>query len=241
MDLIAGRNAVISGASGDVGGAIAEALAGAGARVILGGRDGSRLAARAATLRSRGLAAVELAGDLADDAALRAFAAAATAAGPVDLLVHAMGAFADGAVAEPGATDVLDRLYRVNARAPWLLTHLLLPDLRARGGQVVFLNSGVGLRARAGVGAYAASKHALRALADALRDEVNRDGVRVISVFLGRTASAMQRQVRASEGRPYEPERLIQPADVAAAVLSALALPRTAEVTDIHLRPLAPP
>ena len=94
---------------------------------------------------------------------------------------------------------------------------------------------------RAGVGQYAAMKHALRALADTLREEVNRDGVRVLSVFLGRTATPMQAAVHRVESRVYEPEPLLQPADVAAVVISALSLPRTAEVTDIHIRPLRKP
>ena len=61
--------------------------------------------------------------------------------------------------------------------------------------------------------------------------------MRVLSVYLGRTATPMQEEVYRTEGRPYHPERLIQPADVADAILDALGLPRTAELTDLHLRP----
>jgi len=64
-----------------------------------------------------------------------------------------------------------------------------------------------------GVGAYAASKHALRAIAESLRDEVNEDGIRVTSIFLGRTAGPMQERSHAMEGRSYRPERLVQPED----------------------------
>jgi NADP-dependent 3-hydroxy acid dehydrogenase YdfG len=94
------------------------------------------------------------------------------------------------------------------------------------------------LEARAHVGAYAATKHALKALADALRQEVNADGVRVISVYPGRTATPLQEVLHAQEGKPYFPERLLQPRDVAAAVLHALGMDRTAEVTDIRVRPM---
>ena len=69
-------------------------------------------------------------------------------------------------------------------------------------------------------------------------DEVNQHGVRVLSVFLGRTASRMQQAVHEHEGRDYHPERLLQPSDVASIVLSALLLPCTAEVTDLHIRPM---
>jgi NADP-dependent 3-hydroxy acid dehydrogenase YdfG len=101
------------------------------------------------------------------------------------------------------------------------------------------VNSGSGFHpARAGWVAYAASKHALRAVADGLRDEVHARGVRVISVFPGRTATPMQEEVQRYEGNDYDPERFLQPDDVAAAVLNALALPRTAEITDLHVRPM---
>jgi NADP-dependent 3-hydroxy acid dehydrogenase YdfG len=105
----------------------------------------------------------------------------------------------------------------------------------------VFVNSSVGLNARANVGQYAATKHALKALADSLRDEVNADAVRVLSVFLGRTATPMQASVHEMEGKEYHPERLLLPEDVAAVVINALSLPRSAEVTDINIRPLIKP
>ena len=102
----------------------------------------------------------------------------------------------------------------------------------------MFVNSTVGLEARAGVGQYASTQHALRAIADALRAEVNSDGVRVLSVYLGRTATARQARIFRLEGRHYAPELLMQPDDVAEIVLAALRLPRTAEVTEIRMRPL---
>jgi NADP-dependent 3-hydroxy acid dehydrogenase YdfG len=121
-----------------------------------------------------------------------------------------------------------------------VLTRLCLPALRASHGQVVFVNSTQGIAAGRGVGAYAASKHALRALADSLRQEVNADGVRVLSVYPGRTATPLQAAVFAAEGRAYAPEALMQPEDVAAMVLAAVTLPRTAEVTEIMMRPMRP-
>ena len=66
---------------------------------------------------------------------------------------------------------------------------MLLPLLRRGQGQIVFINSSAALRASAGAGQYAAMQHALRAAADSLRDEVNGDGIRVLSVYAGRTAT----------------------------------------------------
>jgi len=72
-----------------------------------------------------------------------------------------------------------------------------------------------------------------------VRAEVNSLGVRVLSVYLGRTATAMQETLFTQEGRPYDAQKLLQPEDVANMVLAALALPSTAEVTDISIRPMA--
>jgi NADP-dependent 3-hydroxy acid dehydrogenase YdfG len=93
------------------------------------------------------------------------------------------------------------------------------------------------LTARPDVGQYAASKHALRAVADSLRDEVNPSCIRVQSVYLGRTATPMQAAIHAAEGKPYQPELLIQPEDVASTIIHAVGLPRTAEITEISMRP----
>jgi len=125
----------------------------------------------------------------------------------------------------------------VNLIAPAELTRLFLPTLRVARGQVVFVNSGAGLRADAEWGTYAASKHGLRALADSLRAEEHAAGVRVTSVYPGRTATAMQQRVRSQEGLPYDPGAYIDPESVATAVLTALDLPRDAEITEITVRP----
>jgi len=96
----------------------------------------------------------------------------------------------------------------------------------------------MGVHARANVGQYAATKHALKAMADSLRDEVNPAGVRVLSVFAGRTATPMQQTIYRLEKKAYDAQLLLQPEDIASVVIHTLTLPRTAEVTDIHIRPL---
>ena len=188
-----------------------------------------------------GCGAAITAADLAEDPAVTRVANAALAElGAVDVLVHAAGAFASGTL-ERQPVEVLDQQLHINLRVPYLLTQRLLSSLSERRGEIVFVNSTVVLGPRAGVGAYAASKAALRALAESLRAEVNGRGVRVLSIFPGRTASGMQEEVHRSEGKAYRPETLLQPEDVAAAVANALALPRTAEVTDVYVRPMQAP
>ena len=154
----------------------------------------------------------------------------------LDAVVHCAAIISLGTVAESTLED-FESQFRTNVLAPFRLTQLLLPTLVSSRGQIVFMNSSAGRRASAGVSQYAATKHALRAVADSLREECNAAGVRVCSLFLGSTATPMQASIREQQARPYEPERLIQPEDVAEMVIAILSLPRTAEVTDLIMRP----
>jgi NADP-dependent 3-hydroxy acid dehydrogenase YdfG len=157
--------------------------------------------------------------------------------GRLDILVHCAGEMASAEL-ETAAIDDLDRQYRANVRAPYLLTQHVLPLLKVMPGQVVWVNSSVGLAARATVSQYAATQHAVKAMTDALRAEVNKYQIRVLSVFPGRTATPRQARLYEREGRTYQPELLMQPEDISLMISSALRLPRTAEVTDISMRPL---
>jgi NADP-dependent 3-hydroxy acid dehydrogenase YdfG len=221
-----------------MGKAIALALSAPDVKLGLIGRDSGRLEAVSAEARTRSAYVEQYRLDLESGDEIHHLASEiGKRFDGVDVLVHSAGVFRMGPLADTPISD-LDLLYRANVRGPYELTQALLPMLIARRGQVVFINSSVGLAARAGVGAYAASKHALRAIADSLRAEVNELGVRVISVYPGRTATPQQERICQQEQRPYQPDRLLQPEDVAQAVLNALAMPRTAEVTDIQIRPM---
>ena len=138
----------------------------------------------------------------------------------------------------PGTTTTQSTL-----RARYLLTQATLPMILASQGQIVFVNSSVGGRAPGpGLGQYAATQHALRAIADSLRAEVNPQGVRVLSVFPGRTATPMQARLCELEGKGLQsraPDP--QPEDIASTVIHALTLPRTAEITEISIRPFVSP
>ena len=237
----AGRLAVVTGASSGIGRAIALQLAALGVDLWLIGRRAETLEATAAEARRSGTQAWICALDIRSDVDLERFRDRLRKDGEgLDILVHSAGAHFLGAVADAPVAE-LDEQYQVNLRGPYVLTQLLLPLLRVRRGQIVFVNSSAGLEARAHVGAYAATKHALKALADALRHEVNADGVRVVSVYPGRTATPLQEVIHAQEGKPYEPERLLQAEDVAATIVHAIGMARTAEVTDIRVRPMQSP
>jgi NADP-dependent 3-hydroxy acid dehydrogenase YdfG len=78
----------------------------------------------------------------------------------------------------------------------------------------------------------------MKAVADSLRGEVGEAGVRVLTLYAGRTATPRQQRIFAGEGRDYLPERLLQATDVAAIIVAALQLPHTLEVTDVSIRPM---
>ncbi|MHC4488052.1 MAG: SDR family NAD(P)-dependent oxidoreductase [Planctomycetota bacterium] len=137
--------------------------------------------------------------------------------------------------------ESFNRQYRINVRAPFAMTQALLPIPKTRSGQIVYVNSNAEINTMLNVGRYAATKHALKAIAESMRTEVNAEGVRILSVYPGRTATPMQAFVREREGRAYIPERLMQPEDVAGVVINAHCLPRTAEVMDIHIGPMVDP
>jgi NAD(P)-dependent dehydrogenase (short-subunit alcohol dehydrogenase family) len=160
----------------------------------------------------------------------------AQTAGRLDILVHSAAAFAQGPFETAPVAD-LDLQYRINLRAPYVLTQVFLPQLKTSRGQIVFINSTTGLSARPDVTQYAATKHALKGFADVLRQEVGPAGVRVISIYPGKVATPMQERRHRIEGKPYKPQTLIQPEEVASAVVCALTLPRTADVTDLQIRP----
>lgn len=235
--VLAAKTAVITGAGGGIGRALALRLAAAGVRLCCVGRRFANLESLAREASPPGSDLHLFACDLAiDDDLLALRARVERVFDRLDILVHCAGVIRTAPLESVPPAE-LDAQYRVNARAPLLLTQSLLPLVRAARGQIVFVNSSVGVRAKEHTGAYAASKHALKAIADTLRMEINPYGIRVISVFPGNTATEMQRQVCRELGRAYDPSALLQPDDVAAAVADALSLAPSAEVTDIHIRP----
>ncbi|WP_410647393.1 SDR family oxidoreductase [Amycolatopsis sp. cmx-4-54] len=218
--------ALVTGATRGIGAAAARALAPTH-RLLLGGRDAGALGELAGTLPEAKPWPI----DLTDTEALET---ATAELGELDVLVHSAGVARLGTVET--ATDADWRAnFEVNVLGVVTLTRLLLPALRASKGHVVVINSGAGQSARPGWGPYAASKFAVRAFADSLREEES--ALRVTSIYPGRTDTEMQQAIVADEGRAYEPERFLRPESVAAAVLGAVSASGDAHPTEVILRP----
>jgi NAD(P)-dependent dehydrogenase (short-subunit alcohol dehydrogenase family) len=235
---LADRVAVVTGASSGVGRAIALALSRQGVQLCLIGRNPITLSETVAACRQFSkVTSFEI--DLTVEENLKPlFLHLEREAGRLDILVHSAGAIHQAPMGRARIED-FDVQYATNVRAPYVLTQRLLPLLTTARGQVVFINSSVGLVARRPeVGQYSATKHALKAIADSLREEVNPTGIRVLTVYLGRTATPMQEALYRQEGRVFHPEVLLQPEDVASVIVHTLNLPPSAEVTDISIRPM---
>jgi NAD(P)-dependent dehydrogenase (short-subunit alcohol dehydrogenase family) len=235
---LAGRVALVTGASGGIGRAIALALARQGAQLCVVGRNRGRLAETVAGVQQFSQAKsfqIDLTVKKSVHPILRYLE---RKGGRLDILIHGAGVTRQGTMEQAPIED-FDLQYATNLRAPYLLTQRLLPLLMAARGQIVFINSSVGLAAkRPEIGQYAATKQGLKAVADSLREEVNSKGIRVLTVYLGRTAIPAQEALHRQEGRVYRPQRLLQAEDVASVVVHSLMLPFTAEVTEISIRPM---
>ena len=222
---------LVTGAGSGIGAATARRLSARGDELIVLARN----ADRAQDLVADFAGSRTVVADLADPSSL-ASALSDQLPPALDSVIHVAGVVDLGAVAEM-SPDLWQRTIEVNLLAPAELTRICLPALREARGHVVFVNSGSGLHAGPRWGAYAASKHALRALGESLRAEESGNGVRVSSIYPGRVATAMQRKVHEQEGRDYDPAEWIDPESVATAIVTALDLPRDAEITDLSVRP----
>ena len=217
--------ALITGASGGIGAAIAEALS-ATHTVLLAGRPSPRLDAVA-----QRLGATTWPLDLTDLDEIEATTEVLT---ELDVLVHNAGVAYPGRVAE-STPEQWRATFDVNVTGPVALTLALLPALRAARGQVVFINSGSGLSVSPGLASYSASKFALRAFADSLR--ADEPLLRVTSIHPGRIDTEMQRDLVAYEGGEYDPAQYLTPQTVATTVVQAIATPPDAHTHQVVIRP----
>ncbi|CDK01420.1 Oxidoreductase [Microbacterium sp. C448] len=219
--------ALVTGASGGIGGAIVRDLTRTH-RVIAVGRDVDALT-RLASETGTETQVVEL----TDAAAVERLAARLDR---LDVLVHA-AAIADVRSVEQATEDDWERQLRINVISPALLTRATLPLIRRAQGTVIFIGSGSGTRPSAGSAIYTASKFALRAIADVLRLDEQEHRVRVVTVAPGPTDTAMQRTMVAEAGGTYDPEVYIRPESVAREVRHVVDAPADVQITDVAVRP----
>jgi short-subunit dehydrogenase len=172
MTELSGANALVTGGSGGIGAHIAQALARAGANVVVSGRREDALAGVVARLRDSGVRAEAVAADLYDREQAEGLIDRSEAAlGPIDVLINNAGVEQGAAFTSYNGSE-LTAMVDVNLVAPMLLTHRVLPGMLQRGrGHVVFISSMAGKLGPAYQAPYAATKAALIALTQSLRGE----------------------------------------------------------------------
>jgi uncharacterized protein len=174
---LGGQTALVTGASGGLGHAIARALAARGARLVLTARRVEVLDSLAEEVGGRALAC-----DLGDPEAVQRLV---QEAGPVDVLVANAGIPGSGRI-DSFSVEQIDRALEVNLRAPIILARLMCEGMAERGGgHIVFVSSLNGKAATAGSSVYSATKFGLRGFAMGLREDLRPRGIGVSTVFPG--------------------------------------------------------
>lgn len=232
---LAGRTALVTGASRGIGLAVARALAAAGARVVITARSAGALDALAGTLVG---GAICLPVDLTARTAAAELARATIDAlgGAPSIIVHAAGNFPMAPLEDADDASV-EESFTLNAAAPLRLTRELLPAMRARGtGHVVMIGSISDRVIFPGNAAYAASKHALRAVHETLRAETRGSGLRATLISPAATDTPIW-DPHAPDTMPTLPNRseMLRPEDVADAVLWAVTRPAHVDIEELRL------
>ncbi len=211
---LAGRTALVTGATGGIGHAIARALAARGAKLILTGRRAGVLDQLAAELDARAVSC-----DLSSREAVQRLGEDAAAAG-VEVLVANAAVPASGVFTEL-TQEQIDRMLEVNLRAPIALAHALAPSMiQRRRGHLVFISSLQGKAATPASSLYCATKFGLRGFALGIREDLRVHGVGVSTVFPGFIRDA---GMFADTGVALPPGvGTRSPADVAGAVIGAI-------------------
>ncbi len=232
------RTALVTGGGRGIGRAIALALTRAGATVAITARTGRQLDTVVDEITRAGGAAHALVADLTDDDAVVGLVDRVRAAlGGLDILVHNAGGAPPHADFARASIASVDTTLRLNLRAPMLLTHHLLPELRRRPEPaIVFIASITGMSGSAGAAAYSAAKFGIRGFAQSLFEEVRELGIRVAVVSPGFVDTAL-----VPPNRRIDRARMLRPDDVADAVLFALRTASTATCAEIVLRPQRSP
>jgi NADP-dependent 3-hydroxy acid dehydrogenase YdfG len=240
---LAGKVALVTGASSGIGEATAVALAGAGAAVAIGARRGDRLDALSARLRDDGGRVLPLDLDVTREDACRAAVDRTRAElGGLDVLVNNAGVMLLGTIVGADTED-WRRMVHTNVLGLMYMTHAVIDGMVAQGsGDVVNVSSVAGRTARKGAGVYNASKWAVNAFSESLRQEVTARGVRVSLVEPGAVATELDTHItqpaaREAAQRMRATMRPLQSEDVARAVLYLVTQPPHVAINEVLVRP----
>jgi NADP-dependent 3-hydroxy acid dehydrogenase YdfG len=235
MSPLSGRSAVVTGASRGIGASIAEALAAAGVRVVMLARNEARLEERSASLKG----SIPIVCDVTspDSVEKAAKQVMRELKGAPDILVNNAGIFGVSLV-EATPTDFFLNTINTNLVGPFLLVRSFLGDMKKRrAGHIVTIGSVADRTIYTGNAAYSAAKFGVRALHEVLRAELRGSGVRATLVSPAATDTDIWETVTITDpaGTPHSERPMIDPADVAGAVMFALTQPERVNIDELRL------
>jgi NADP-dependent 3-hydroxy acid dehydrogenase YdfG len=231
-----GQVALVTGASSGIGQACARALLAAGVRVLAAGRRADRLDALASEHEQGQV--VGMAGDITDPVHVDAlFAGALERFGRLDIVFNNAGFMVSGPVTDLDL-DLVTRMVRINVEAAFRVMHLaVLHFMGAGGGTLVSTSSSLGRKTAVHAGAYAGTKHALEALAEALRMEVAGLPIRITNLRPGLVATELHRDYAVPMGRQRGIDTPLTPEDVASSLMFVLCQPAHVRIPELLIQP----
>jgi NADP-dependent 3-hydroxy acid dehydrogenase YdfG len=240
---LAGKVALVTGASSGIGAAAALALAASGVAVAVSGRRAERLFALVAKIEAAGGKALAFAGNVAAEVdATKSVEDTVAQLGRIDILINCAGVNEAGGV-ESLSLDQWRKVIDINLYGTLYTCKAAVPHMKAQGsGDIINISSTSGRRAAGLFGPYSTSKFGLTGLTEGLRQEVGGAGIRVSIIEPGATETEIADSITDPKWREMiqqhvSKEGAMQPGDIAEAIMFILSLPRRANVSQILIRP----
>jgi NADP-dependent 3-hydroxy acid dehydrogenase YdfG len=247
-DRLAGTVALVTGASSGIGAATAQALVAQGASVALAARRVDNLESLAAQIRDQGGTALVIETDVTDESQARAAVEQTVSEfGQLDTLINNAGVMLLGPIVD-APIEEWQRMVQLNVLGLMYCTHAALPHLlrAAEDGQrrvadLVNVSSVAGRQTRSGSGAYNATKHAVGAFSDSLRQEITRRHVRVSLIEPGAVETELaghnRPEIRDQLAQRFTTMERLQATDIADAIGYIVTRPRHMAINEILVRP----
>ncbi|WP_395329191.1 SDR family NAD(P)-dependent oxidoreductase [Novosphingobium sp. BL-8H] len=240
---LAGKVALVTGASSGIGEAAALCLAEAGATVVVCARRVERLSGLVAQIDAAGGTALAVPGDMTvEDDARGAVEKTVAAFGRIDILINSAGIMEAGGI-ENCDTAIYRRVIDINLMGTVYTSAAAVPHMLEQGeGDIITISSLAGRKGGPMTSAYSASKHAVNMMTDGMRQELGGRNIRVTTLMPGATETEVADSISDPQWRTaikahVSKEGAVKPRDIGEALVFILAMPRRTNISEISIRP----
>lgn len=240
---LAGKVALVTGASSGIGEATALCLAEAGAAVAMSARRADRLAGLVEKIEAAGGKALAIPGDMTVEAdARKAVEETVAKLGSIDILINSAGIMQPGGI-ENCDTDLYKKVIDINLMGTVYTCAAAVPHMLEKGeGDIITISSLAGRKGGPMTSAYSASKHAVNFMTDGMRQELGDRNIRVCTLMPGATETEVGDSIvdpnwRAAIQAHVSKEGAVKPRDIGEAIVFILAMPRRTNISEISIRP----